>query len=175
MRRNFLLAVLLCGALAVIGYLSGAADEILGRTPGGDRAGAAMETHGSGVPVDRTAWQRVAAGANVTAYADIDSVRRNGPLVSLRALLDFAKPPFDGNNLPYLSLTMRNEYHCGEKRYRSLSITSHAGHMASGERPYTTEEPGAWEPVRDTSIQKDLFELACAAQPDPRAATQPTR
>lgn len=173
MRRNFLLAALVCGALAVLGYLSGAADGLLGRTPDGDRA--ARDMPGNGVPVDRTAWRRVASGVNVTAYADVDSVIRDGPLVSLRALLDFAKPPFDGNNLPYLSLTMRNEYRCDERRYRSLSITSHAGHMASGERPYTTDEPGAWEAVRSTSIQKDLFELACAAQPGRPLSPQAAR
>lgn len=162
MHRNLLLAVPLCGVLFAVGYLSGAADKILGRTAGASPA-RATANGSEAAAVDHTAWRRVAGGANVTAYADIDSLRRNGPLVSLRALLDFAKPPFDGNNLPYLSLTMRNEYDCGEKRFRTLSITSHAGHMGSGERPYTTSEPSEWETVRATAIQNDLWKLACAA------------
>lgn len=107
-------------------------------------------------------WQQVVRGANSTAYADVESIERSAPLATMQALIDYQKPPFDGNNLPYRSLTMRNEYHCEEGRFRTLSITSHAGNMGSGERPYTTDEAGEWITVSKTSIQGDLWKLACA-------------
>jgi hypothetical protein len=106
-------------------------------------------------------WQQVVRGENSTAYADIGSIERSAPHATMRAMIDYQKPPFDGNNLPYRSLTMRNEYHCEEGRFRSLSITSHTGNMGSGEQPYTTDEPGDWEVVSPQTLQGNLWKVAC--------------
>jgi hypothetical protein len=113
-------------------------------------------------------WREVVRGVNSTGYADVDSIRRAGAVTAMRVLVDYPKPPFDGNNLPYRSLTMLNEYQCQEKRFRVLTITSHVGNMGGGERPYTTDEPGAWETVSPQTIQNELWALACA----PDAARQ---
>jgi hypothetical protein len=115
-------------------------------------------------------WRPVASAVNSTGYADADSIRRSGVSATMRVLIDYLKPPFDGNNLPYRSLTMQNEYHCEEARFRVLSITSHAGNMGRGDRPYTTDEVGEWEVVTNASIQKEMWKLACskAALPAPR-------
>lgn len=113
-------------------------------------------------------WQAVASGVNSSGYADTGSIRRDGASAVMRVLIDYEKPPFDGNNLPYRSLTMRNEYDCDIARFRVLDIASHSENMGGGEQPYTTSEPGEWEPVSLTSIQKDLWKLACkkTALPD---------
>jgi hypothetical protein len=118
-------------------------------------------------------WQPAATGANSTAYTDAASIRRHGATARMRVLIDFARPPFDGNNLPYRSLTMENEYQCDEGRLRVLSIASHADGMGRGERPYTSDEVGEWEAITDTSIQKDLWKQACAKTALPRQQPKP--
>lgn len=115
-------------------------------------------------------WRQVVSAANSTAYADPTSIRRGAAAATMRVLIDYRKPPFDGNNLPYLSLTMRNEYSCGDGRFRVLEITSHAGPMGSGERPFTTDEPGAWEIVSPHTVQQDLLKLACGVEPASKPA-----
>jgi hypothetical protein len=114
-------------------------------------------------------WQAIVRGATSTGYADTSSIRRSGTIVTMRVLVDYPKPPFDGNNLQYRSLTMRNEYDCGQTRFRVLSITSHSGNMAQGERPYTTDETGEWEAISPHTVQRALWHRACATG----AATQP--
>lgn len=119
-------------------------------------------------------WQPVVNAANSVAYADPASIRRSETSATMHVLIDYAKPPFDGNNLPYLSLTMRNEYRCTDSHYRVLTITSHAGNMGRGERPYTSDEPGEWEAVSPRTVQGDLMKVACgdgAAQKEQPGAT----
>jgi hypothetical protein len=106
-------------------------------------------------------WEKVADGVNSTGYADRASIQKSAASVIMQVLIDYQKPPFDGNNLPYLSLTMRNEYHCSNRQFRVLIITSHAGHMGNGAQPYKTDEPSEWEMVPTTSIQNALWEIAC--------------
>lgn len=106
-------------------------------------------------------WRKVGEGSNSTSYVDPASLRKNGNQTAIAVLIDFQKPPFDGNNLPYLSLTMQNEYDCVQKQFRVLAIASHAGNMGRGEQPYQTSEPGDWEPVALGTVQKDLWKAAC--------------
>jgi hypothetical protein len=106
-------------------------------------------------------WDKVASGANSTGYVDRASIRKSDTSVTMQVLIDYQKPPFDGNNLPYLSLTMRNEYHCSNRQFRVLLITSHTGNMGNGAQPYKTDEPSEWETVPSTSIQKAFWEIAC--------------
>ncbi len=117
-------------------------------------------------------WEPVASGANATGYVDRSSIRKSADSVTMQVLIDYQKPPFDGNNLPYLSLTMRNEYHCAEQRFRVLTINSHTEHMGQGEQPYKTNEPSEWEPVPTTSIQKMMWSIACEKSVAPQAHTR---
>jgi hypothetical protein len=136
------------------------------------RAQAADEAQGA--PRVNEKWQQIVSGVNSTGYADADNIQRKGATATMQVLIDYPKPPFDGNNLPYRSLTMRNEYQCEEGRFRVLSIASHAGNMGSGERPYASDEAGEWEAVTNASIQKELWKLACAKSTLPAApATAP--
>lgn len=128
-----------------------------GRAPAANEAPAANKA-----PAADKKWQQVVTGASSTGYADAGSIQRSGATASMQVLIDYPKPPFDGNNLPYRSLTMRNEYHCEEARFRVLSIASHTSNMGHGERPYTSDEAGEWEAVTNASIQKELWKLACA-------------
>lgn len=106
-------------------------------------------------------WQEVVRGANSTAYADPGSIRRGDAAATMQVLIDYEKPPFDGNNLPYLSLTMHNEYRCDDAQFRVLAIASHEQHMGRGERPFTSSEPAEWEKVSPNTVQRDLWKMAC--------------
>lgn len=126
----------------------------------------------------RAEWQPVVTGANSTAYADAATIRRVDAMATMQVLIDYRKPPFDGNNLPYLSLTMRNEYRCtdaagGAPQYRVLAIASHADHMGRGARPFVTDEAGEWETVSPHTVQQDLWKLACAADASKKDTPQP--
>jgi len=113
-------------------------------------------------------WRKVGEGANSTSYVDPDTVRKSGNQTSMAVLIDFQKPPFDGNNLRYSSLTMQSEYDCTQKQFRVLAIASHTGNMGRGERPYQTSEPSDWEPVALGTVQKDLWEAACDGRRQPK-------
>ncbi|MDB6062807.1 MAG: hypothetical protein JWM78_2910, partial [Verrucomicrobiaceae bacterium] len=94
-------------------------------------------------------------------YADLDTLRKTGNNAALWILVDFEKPPFDGNNLRYLSLKMHNEYDCERAQFRVLSMTSYSEKMARGEQRYKSDEAGEWESISPKTIQKKLWEVAC--------------
>jgi hypothetical protein len=79
----------------------------------------------------------------------------------MNVLVDYIKVPFDGNNLPYLSLTMKSEYNCATQQFRTVHITSHSGHMGAGDRPFTSAEADAWQPVLPKHNQEALWKAAC--------------
>jgi hypothetical protein len=106
-------------------------------------------------------WKKIDTGYRSTAYADIETLRKQNNIATMTVLIDFEKPPFDGNNLPYLSLKMIVEYDCKTPQFRAMQITSHAGHMATGEKPYVSAEPQPWESIPEKSMQKSLWKTAC--------------
>lgn len=107
-------------------------------------------------------WEKIDAGHRSTAYADLETLRRQNTIATMNVLIDFEKPPFDGNNLPYLSLKMSVEYDCKTPHFRAMQITSYAGHMATGDKPYSSSEPQQWESIPDKSLQKSLWKTACS-------------
>lgn len=106
-------------------------------------------------------WKEVTRTYQSTGYIDPDSIEKQGDTVSIKALIDYRKPPFDGNNLSYRSLTLISEYHCVNKQFRTLVLTSHLGNMASGHKPFHSDEPGEWHSIPATSIQGAFWKEAC--------------
>lgn len=106
-------------------------------------------------------WTKVTTGYQSTSYADIGSLKKIGDIASIDVLVDYVKVPFDGNNLPYLSLKMKSEYNCATKQFRTVTITSYSGHMGTGDRPYTSSEADEWQPVLPKHNQAALWKAAC--------------
>lgn len=106
-------------------------------------------------------WSKIINSANSTGYVDLDTLQRKGTISTMQVLVDFKKPPFDGNNLPYLSLKMEMEYDCAANKFRALKTTSFSEHMATGHSPYTSIEPDTWKTASAASIQKTFGEIAC--------------
>jgi hypothetical protein len=106
-------------------------------------------------------WTKVATSYQSTNYADLNSIQMVGEIASMDTLIDFKKAPFDGNNLPYLSLRMKGEYNCMTKEYRTVNLASYTGHMATGQQPYWSMEPTEWEAVLVKHTQEGLWKAAC--------------
>lgn len=94
-------------------------------------------------------------------YANPDSIRRNGDLVNMWELWDYALEHtyFDH---PYLSLKRQAEYDCKGKRARKLSVTTYTGNMGNGTLGFHSNKEEAWTPVAPGTINEDLWEYACS-------------
>jgi surface-adhesin protein E len=94
-------------------------------------------------------------------YADPDSIRKNGELVGMWDLWDYAleQTYFDH---PYLSLKRQAEYDCKGKRARKLSVTTYTGNMGNGTVGFHSNTEEAWSPVAPGTINEELWEYACS-------------
>lgn len=106
-------------------------------------------------------WKPATKTYQSVGYVDRSSIQKRDDVVSMNILIDYEKPPFDGNNLSYRSLTLNSEYNCTTKQFRTLKLTSYLGNMASGHRPYHSDEPSEWQTVSATSIQEGFWKTAC--------------
>ncbi len=106
-------------------------------------------------------WTKIATSHLSRSYADIGNIQRNDDIASMDVLIDYEKAPFDGNNLPYLSLKMKGEYNCATKQFRTVNLTSYSGHMATGDKPFTSSEADEWQPVLPRHKQEALWKVAC--------------
>ena len=98
-----------------------------------------------------------------TVYIDRDTMRREGDLVTLSALIDWTW--MQGNRSPtrFYSTNMTKQFDCVEKNVRTLAATDFYGHMGTGEpiggSGYTSE--GHWVAIEPESLNQGLWEAAC--------------
>ena len=109
-------------------------------------------------------WVKAARGFNSTSYVDPATLQRSDNTATMWVLTDYENQPFDGDNLPYLSVKMLMEYDCQGGRFRSLEISSFSGRMATGHKPYTSSERGEWKTISPTNVQHKLWDMVCAKQ-----------
>lgn len=114
-------------------------------------------------PFAAAEWTQIASSYNPIAYADLATLQRDGDIAAMAVLIDFKTKPFDGDNLPYLSLTMQAEYDCKTVQFRFIELASHADHMGRGKTVYTSEKASQWQPAKP-GIQQPLWETACASR-----------
>lgn len=93
-------------------------------------------------------------------YANPDAIRRNGELVKMWELWDYAlDQTYSGH--PYLSLKREAEYDCKGKRARKLSVTTFTSNMGKGTVGFHSNKEEAWSPVAPKTINEELWEYAC--------------
>jgi len=93
-------------------------------------------------------------------YANPDSIRRNGELVKMWELWDYAlDQTYSGH--PYLSLKREAEYDCKGKRARKLSVTTFTSNMGKGTVGFHSNKEEAWSPVAPKTINEELWEYVC--------------
>lgn len=98
-----------------------------------------------------------------TVYIDPDTVRREGSLVTLSALIDWKW--MQGNRSPtrFYSTKVTKQFDCVEKQVRTLAATDFYGHMGTGQAIGGSGYIGEihWMNVEPKSLNQGLWEAAC--------------
>ena len=84
-------------------------------------------------------WVMVGENEREQIFVDADSLRRAGDLVSLRHLQNFkinAGLPF-----PARSIVAEQDYDCGRRMFRVLSLTAYTDSKGSGEEMFKQRSP----------------------------------
>ena len=102
-----------------------------------------------------------------SAYADRDSIRRQGSIVTMHGLYDFRRQDFTPEGRGLYSTAVLREYDCAARRVRLLSSIDFSGHMGEGTAVSTSRTPGRWEPVLESGIDNAYWTVACSAPSRP--------
>ncbi|MBS0182766.1 MAG: hypothetical protein JSS39_10220 [Nitrospira sp.] len=98
-----------------------------------------------------------------TAYIDPDTIRREGHLVVVSALVDWKA--MQGGRAPtrFYSTTITKQLDCAEKQVRSLAATDFYGHMGTGEviGGGSNTSEGQWVAIEPGTLNEGLWEAAC--------------
>ncbi len=112
-------------------------------------------------------WTAVGGSPKIySAYADRQSVRRNGDLVRMSGLYDFLMADVSVDGQPHQSTIVLREYDCQNRRVRLLAFVDYAGHMGEGKVISAVpgpadHEPGRWEPVVPGATDEAFLKVAC--------------
>jgi len=102
-----------------------------------------------------------------SAYADRDSIRRQGSIVTMHGLYDFRRQDFTPEGRGLYSTAVLREYDCAARRVRLLSAIDFSGHMGEGTAVSTSRTPGRWEAVLEGGIDNAYWTVACSAPSRP--------
>ena len=107
-------------------------------------------------------WTAVGTANNIyAAFADKDSIRRNGSLVTMHGLYDFRRQDFTPTGKGLYSTVVLREYDCDARRVRLLSSIDFSGHMGSGEPVDTSNRVRRWEDIVAGGIDDAYWKFAC--------------
>jgi len=94
-------------------------------------------------------------------YVDPDTIRRNGEVVQMWALLDFETSQTEPSP-PYLSVKAQREIDCTEERIRLLAMVAFSGNMGSGEVVYRySDSNDQGISVEPGSVAESLWTFVC--------------
>jgi len=98
-----------------------------------------------------------------TAYIDPSTIRREGNLVVLSALIDWKA--MQGGRTPtrFYSTTMTKQFDCAKKLVRTLATTDYDHHMGTGEviGGGIPASEGHWVAIEPGTLNHGLWEAAC--------------
>jgi hypothetical protein len=104
-------------------------------------------------------------------YVDLDSIHRQGNLVTLWQLIDFrwmqgnaGMGPLGFGPHRFLSTTTQKQFDCRGKRVRLLAFTEYSHHMGTGIPANGYVDPDNWIPIAPGSINEALWEIGCAKE-----------
>ena len=108
-------------------------------------------------------WTRLSESADgdMTAYFDIQNIKRKGDKVKMWSLFDYKTVQKNSYGI-YLSQLSRNEYDCEEETKRMLDFYWYSGNMRQGEIVYSEknikDEP---QSILPESVDEISLKLAC--------------
>jgi hypothetical protein len=101
------------------------------------------------------------------AYADRDSIRRQGGIATMHGLYDFRRQDFTPEGRGLYSTVVLREYDSTGRRVRLLSSIDFSGHMGEGAAVSTSDTPGRWETILQGGIDDAYWAVACGAPSRP--------
>jgi hypothetical protein len=110
----------------------------------------------------------VSVGGNVeggltpyTVYVDLDTIRRDGNVVKLWALMDFKTIQTDPGP-SHLSVKSQREFNCTDEHVRLLTLTAFSGNMGNGNAVYSySDSKDQGIAVEPDSVAHRLWKFAC--------------
>jgi len=107
-------------------------------------------------------WTAVGAGDYIaSAYADRDTIRRDGTMARMSGMYDFRRQDFTPEGRGLYSTVVLREYDCGGRRVRLLSSIDFAGRMGSGNAVDSNVRTGRWESVVPGALDEAFWNIAC--------------
>ena len=107
-------------------------------------------------------WTPVGKGDYIaSAYADRDSIRRNGSMASMSGMYDFRRQDFTPEGRGLFSTVVLREYDCAQRRVRLLSSIDFAGQMGTGGAVDTSARVGRWEEIVAGALDEAFWNIAC--------------
>ena len=98
-----------------------------------------------------------------TAYINLSSIRREGNVVQLSALIDWKAMQGGRSPTRFYSTKLTKQFDCAERQVRTLAATDFDGHMGMGEviggSGYSSE--GHWVAIEPGTLNQGLWEAAC--------------
>lgn len=98
------------------------------------------------------------------AYADRDSIRRQGSVATMHGLYDFRRQDFTPEGRALYSTAVLREYDCAGQRVRLLSSIDFSGRMGQGTPVSTSDTPGRWEVILAGGIDDAYLRVACSTK-----------
>jgi hypothetical protein len=93
-----------------------------------------------------------------TFYYDPATIRKDGNMRQVWALLDWRKRDKDG----VMSHRLRYEYDCKQERYRFLGISVHTEPMAGGKVLHAEGGSNDWAEIAPETVIEKLLKIVCA-------------
>lgn len=109
-------------------------------------------------------WTEVSSNSSVgaTAYADFQSIRKNGNIAKMWTLMDFKTDQPYSPGIRNLSQVSRYEFICSEEVIRMSDYSQYSKNMGNGENVNSKSgiQHGFWS-VAPGTIEEVFFKLAC--------------
>jgi hypothetical protein len=108
-------------------------------------------------------WISLGRTENFRAYLDQRSVQRNGDLVRVFQLTDFATAQWVDERTVVGSIRSLVEYDCSQPRARTLSLEAYSEQMGEGRLVASEQKPDAdWSGVAPGGIGENTRKLICS-------------
>jgi hypothetical protein len=106
-------------------------------------------------------WVVVNDNDEYIAYADPDTISREGDRVQMSDLIDLKSPRPSPYGSQHASSTADSEFDCENSRFRRIALSLHSGQMGNGELVETVGESNGWLLVAPGTLLSVLWQFAC--------------
>jgi len=110
-------------------------------------------------------WTKISSDKDIySAYADKESIRRQGDMARMHGLYDFRRQDFTPEGIGLFSTVVLREYDCSKRQVRLLSAIDFSGPMGAGTAVSTSNDPRRWEAVIEGGIDALYLNFVCGAK-----------